>query len=43
MRGLRFSPLRYWGSLYQNGGYKDRTSGFSPLRYWGSLYQMGCY
>ena len=35
-----FSPLRYWGSLYQYNEDKEKRLSFSPLRYWGSLYRM---
>ena len=35
-----FSPLRYWGGLYQLVNYLlDGIMSFSPLRYWGGLYQ----
>ena len=34
-----FSPLRYWGGLYQIQGTDGKLYCFSPLRYWGGLYQ----
>ena len=35
---IRFSPLRYWGGLYQIKPPSQLRLGFSPLRYWGGLY-----
>ena len=35
-----FSPLRYWGGLYQYINPTPLDNCFSPLRYWGGLYQI---